>query len=76
MTYKARYTFGEFWAELTQGTLYKAYARANPGEASKLEELAQKKIDELPYVLPNDLAKTRTGRAIVMVFCTLPGGRV
>lgn len=74
--YKARYTFGEFWAELTQGTLYKDYARANPVESSKLEELAVKKIAEQPYLLPNDLAKTHTGRAIVMAFCTLGGGRV
>lgn len=72
MPFKAKYTFEEFWAELTSGTLYKAYAKANPGEAARLAEIAEKKIRQEPYRMPLDTAKTHTGMAVVMMICTLP----
>lgn len=72
--YKSRYSLGEFWAALTQGTIYKAYAKANPGEAARIAAVVEKKIAEQAYTLPLDTAKTHTGKAIVMVLCTLSGG--
>lgn len=76
MPYKGSYKLAEFWAEFTAGTLYKAYAKANPGESSRIEAIVEKKIAEQAYVLPLDIAKTHTGMAIVEVLCTLTGGKV
>lgn len=74
MPYKSNYSLGEFWSEITQGTIYRTYARANPVEASAISALMEKKIKQEPHVVPIDLAKTHTGRALVMVMSTLKGG--
>lgn len=73
--YKGVYYFEEFWRELVQGTLWKAYALANRVESAAIVWLAQKKIDEQPYTLPIGLAKTHTGTAIIMAFCTMRSGK-
>lgn len=72
MPYKSAYSIGEFWAEFTQGSLYKAYAKANPVESANIAFLIGKKIRQEAWQLPNDLAKTHTGKAIVMAFLTMP----
>ena len=71
MAYKNSYTLNEFWAELTQGTLYKAYAKANPKEAAELQEHVAKKIAYEADFIPADFAKTHTGKALVMMLLTL-----
>lgn len=72
MPYKTRYSFEEYWTALTAGTLYKSYAKANPGESGKLEELAGKKMRMEAYFLPIDIAKTKTGTFIAMMIASLP----
>lgn len=62
---------GEFWAELTQGSLWGKYSEYNPAEAAALAEHAQKKIAEKADFIPINITNTHTGNAILMVILTL-----
>jgi len=70
--YKFPYTVSEFWGEFTQGSLWKAYAKANPKESGALAELAGKKAAGEAYTVPLGLTRTRTGNALLMAVLTLP----
>lgn len=75
MPLKNFYYLEDFWNEFTQGSLYKAYAKANPIESAGIAEIAKKKIDEKPWTgeaLVN--AKTHTGKALSMVILAMAGG--
>lgn len=70
--YKGRYTLKEFWDSLTQGSLWKAYKRANPIEAQFLELHVQRKIDAEADFIPVNSTHTFTGNALLMAILTLP----
>lgn len=70
--YQSSYTLAEFWAELTKGTLWAAFAKANPVEAKYLNDTAAAKIAQKPWTLPNGVFHTHTGLALAMVVLTLP----
>lgn len=69
--YKGRYTLSEFWPELTQGTLWKAYKKANPGEAAALEKNVAHKIAQEPHTTPHGLTHTHTGNALLMAILSM-----
>jgi hypothetical protein len=75
MPYKQWYTLSEFWDQLTRGTLWKAYAKANPAESARLADIAGKKIRQEAYMIPNDATRTHTGRALLIAIMSLPGGK-
>lgn len=72
--YKSEYTLADFWPELTKGTLWKAYAQANPNEAAALDRDVQHKIAQEAHITPRDLTHTHTGNALLMVILSLRSG--
>lgn len=70
--YKFPYTVSEFWGEFTQGSLWKAYAKANPKESGALVALVGKKAAGEAYTVPSGLTRTPTGNALLMAILTLP----
>lgn len=74
---KGQYSLKEFWDEFSDGSLWKQYAKANPLESSNIAEIVQLKIEQKPYGQPSKgqpvlkPANTHTGKALVMILCTL-----
>lgn len=69
--YKYPYSLAEFWAALTKGTLWAAYAAANPAEAAALDLHAKRKIAQEADMTPVNLTHTYTGNALLMAILTL-----
>ncbi len=69
--YKLHYSLGEFWDTLTQGTLWKAYAKANPGEAAALTLHVHRKLNGEPDSIAGGITNTFTGDALLMILLTL-----
>jgi hypothetical protein len=69
--YKYPYTLHDFWPLFTEGTLWKAFAKANPGEATHLNDHAEAKMNLQPDFIPYPEEHTITGQAVLMVIMTL-----
>lgn len=75
MPNKSWYSLGEFWGELTAGTLWRAYAKANPNEAALLDYIAGKLVRQEGVTIPLiDSIRTHTGKALLIAIVSLPGG--